>query len=285
MTTDYQFLDGNRHPRLAHRVDPAQGTTRARVLMVHGYAEHSARYDHVVELWCSRGLTVARFDQRGHGRSEGPRGHVAHFGDYVDDVRRMLAHLEQTEAFQGEGRPLLFGHSMGGLVAVLAAAELGNGISGLGMTSPYFGLKLEVPKVQVWLAHVAARIAPGLRQPSGLKGTDVTHDPKIAASYDSDPLGFHHATAGWFVEVLGAQARVAEIAPRLQIPLFCIAAGADPIVSVPATRRFFELAGSREKELDVREGLFHEVLNELDWKDHAERLCERMLRWASTQAT
>ena len=44
-------------------------------------------------------------------------------------------------------------------------------------------------------------------------------------------------------------------------------------------RRFFDLVGSVEKELEVREGLFHEVLNEPDWRDHSEKLATRMLRW------
>src|SRR5262245_6832481 len=98
----WQSLDRPGQPRLAFHVETPSGAPRGRVLMVHGYAEHSARYDHVVPLWLERGLAVARFDLRGHGRSEGTRGHVDRFEDYVMDVRDLLARLKDEASFRGE---------------------------------------------------------------------------------------------------------------------------------------------------------------------------------------
>jgi alpha-beta hydrolase superfamily lysophospholipase len=86
---------------------------------------------------------------------------------------------------------------------------------------------------------------------------------------------------GFFFAVQDAQNEVMERASQVRQPLFCIAAGEDRVVDVGATKQFFERAGSAEKELDVRAGLFHEVLNETDWRDTASRLAERMLRWSA----
>lgn len=266
-------------PRLSYWIDGPSGPPAGRVLLIHGYADHSARFDHVVEIWRALGLTVARLDLRGHGRSEGPRGHVDRFSDYVGDVTALLALLESSPEWKGGGPPVLFGHSMGGLIASHSALALGGRVSGLAMTSPFFAVAKPVPAVQVVLGKLVARLAPRLRQPSGLAGSDVSHDPKVVASYDSDPLGFHHVTVGWFTEISRAQADIMDRAGALTTRCFCIAAGDDRLVSVAATQRFFERLGSKDKELDVRPGLFHEVLNEPDYRDHAGRLGERMLGW------
>ncbi|HVU03093.1 MAG TPA: lysophospholipase [Polyangiaceae bacterium] len=273
------FVRGGQ-PRLAYRVETPQGAPVGRVLMVHGYAEHSARYDHVVPLWLERGLVVARFDLRGHGRSDGPQGHVDAFEDYVRDVRDLLRHLEGDPSFRHPRPPVLFGHSLGGLIASFAAAELGSGVAGLALTSPFFGIAKPPPKLQAALGRLVAKVAPGLRQPSGLSGQDMTHDQARVQAYDADPLGFHHVTVGWFVAVTAAQERASERASRIHVPFFCIAGGDDRVVSLPATRRFVDALGSPDRELDVRPGLFHEVLNEPDYRDHAGRLGDHMVSWS-----
>jgi alpha-beta hydrolase superfamily lysophospholipase len=266
-------------PRLSYRIDVPKGPALGRVLLIHGYADHSARFDRVVTVWQDAGLSVARFDLRGHGHSEGPRGHVARFSDYVRDVSDLLAHLQGSTDWEGERPPAIFGHSLGGLIASHAALALGPRVSGMALTSPFFAVAKPPPAIQRALAPIVMRVAPGLKQPSGLSGSDMTHDAEIVKGYDADPLRFSHVTVGWFGQVSLAQAEVMERARMLTTPCFCIAAGDDRVVSVAAIRRFFDLIGSAEKELDVRPGLFHEVLNEPDYRDHAGRLGEHMLRW------
>lgn len=266
-------------PKITWQLDAPSGRASGSVLLVHGFAEHSARYDRVVDLWVARGLAVGRLDLRGHGRSEGLRGHVDAFSDYVRDVTAVLDTLGREPEWQPGRKPVLFGHSMGGLIAAHAALALGDRVAGLALTSPFFGLAKPVPAVQRVLASVAGRLAPQLKQPSGLTGSDCTHDVEIARAYDTDPLGFKFVRAGWFLEITAAHRELFASAPRFRVPLFCIAAGEDRLVSTPAIQRFFSVAGSKEKELDVRPGLYHEVLNELDWQSHASRLADRMLRW------
>jgi alpha-beta hydrolase superfamily lysophospholipase len=266
-------------PRLSFRIDSPEGPKLGRVLLIHGYADHSARFDRIVDIWRQCGLTVARFDLRGHGHSDGLRGHVAQFSDYVRDVSDLLRKLESFPEWLGVRPPVLFGHSLGGLIASHSALALGPLVSGLALTSPFFGVAKPPLAIQRALAPIVARLAPTLRQPSGLKGRDMTHDENIVKAYDSDPLRFSHVTVGWFNEVSRAQADLMERARTLTAPCFCIAAGDDRAVSVAATRRFFDLLGSADKELDVRPGLFHEVLNEPEFRDHAGRLADRMLNW------
>ncbi|HEX3596712.1 MAG TPA: alpha/beta fold hydrolase, partial [Polyangiaceae bacterium] len=256
---------------------PAAG----KVLVIHGYADHAARFERVARFWNERGLAVGRFDLRGHGRSGGSRGHVMNVGEYVSDARAVLAALaEQPEWKNAPGRPVLFGHSMGGLVASELAFVSRREIAGMAATSPLFGMKRVISGLELMGGKLALRVLPKLRQSAGLVGTDMTHDPNAAKSYDADPYHFGHVTMGWVFAILESQSKTLERAEQFDTPLFCIAAGDDRVVSNAATERFFERAGSREKELDVSPGSFHELLNEPDWRHHASRLAERMLRWS-----
>jgi alpha-beta hydrolase superfamily lysophospholipase len=280
-----QFLERRGRYRLGFRVDPAKGAARGRVLLIHGYADHAARFDHVAQDWNERGLTVARFDLTGHGTSGGPRGHIAEFDDYLADVRDVLAALAKEPSWNGtDGAPkklVLFGHSMGALIALHTALLLGSDVAGVAATSPFLAPAKKVPAFQIALGRLVSRFAPGLRQPSGLRGEDMCHDAAVVARYDTDQLRFNHVTVGWFVAISRAQEELFARVPALRAPVYCIAAGDDRVVSLDATRRLFERIGSPSKELEVRDALFHEVLNEPDWREHSRKLAERMLPWAS----
>ena len=49
---------------------------KAILLIDHGIGEHSGRYAHVADYFTKRDLTVWACDYRGHGKSDGKRGHI-----------------------------------------------------------------------------------------------------------------------------------------------------------------------------------------------------------------
>ena len=279
------FLDRPGEPRLAWWLDAPRGPARGKVLLIHGYADHSARFDHVVRVWNEHGLVVGRFDLRGHGLSDGARGYVTKVSEYVSDAQAAVDALGREPTWTAApGKPVIFGHSLGGLVASKLAIAMGDRIAGLACTSPFFGLKNMPPRVLLAGARFARKVFPKWRQSSGLSGSDMTHDAELARQYDKDPLRFGHITAGFLLAVLEEQTEILARARDLSGPLYCIVAGEDRVVSNAATERFFQRVGSRDKELVVRPGLFHELLNEPDWRDHASRLAERMVRWSAGEA-
>ena len=278
---DVQYLERTRAPTIAYAVHEPAEKPRAAVLLTHGYAEHMGRYDAVLRGWTERGLLVVTYDLRGHGRSEGPRGHVDRFDEYVQDATDLLAALSRTERFRALSPPVLFGHSLGGLISSHVALTRPGGYRGLAMTSPFYGLAARVPRVRLIAGRAMSKIFPRLRQPSGLKGADLTHDVQLSESYDSDPYHFGHVTVRWFTEVASAQHRLAENASKLTLPMFCLAAGADRVVSTETARKVFASVGSRDKEIVVLSGLYHEVLNEIDRDQHIRTLADRILRWST----
>jgi alpha-beta hydrolase superfamily lysophospholipase len=255
-----------------------KGGAKAVLGLIHGYADHGARYAHVMGALAEHGVGTVAIDLRGHGRAEGPRGACTRFAEYLDDageLRRLVGAL-------AKGAPsFLFGHSFGGLVAWLSVLEEPSPWKGLVLSAPFFGLGLEVPRAKALAGRLASRVVPGLGLPSGLAGKDMTHDPAKAQAYDTDPLVFKNATARWFTEATAAQADAFARAPRFSMPLYVAFGTADKVASMGAAKRVFDAAGTDAKVWNPREGLFHEILNEPSWKDTVDDMAQWILARAS----
>lgn len=252
--TFFQSRDGT---QLHERVWPAEGKALAMVVIVHGYGEHIGRYDETARALAAAGFSVRGLDLRGHGQSGGARGFCRRFDEYLDDVEGTV-----TRA-RAEGLPtFLLGHSFGGLVGAHYALRFPETLAGLVLTSPYWKLAMDVPAAKVLAGKIASRLYPGLSLPSGLRGADVSRDPKIAAAYDADPLNNKNATARWFTEAAAAQDALWARAGELRLPLLLVVGAADKVASAPHSEALFARIGAADKTLRMLSGQYHEVLNE-----------------------
>ena len=91
------------------------GRPWASVMLVHGLGEQSGRYEHVGDQFADAGLETWAFDRRGNGGSGGRRGHVDDWTLLHDDIERELV---QVRAASGGRTVVLYGHSLGGLLAL-----------------------------------------------------------------------------------------------------------------------------------------------------------------------
>ena len=236
--------------------NPAGDKPRGAVVLQHGYGEHIGRYDHVGKALAARGFVTRGGDLRGHGQSAGARGHCNRFSEYLDDLAALIARAPERPLF-------LVAHSFGALVSTEYLIERGSdGISGIVLSSPYYGLKLKVSPIKVALAKLTSNLVPKLSMPNGLKGEDATRDAELAKTYDSDPLNSKVATARWFTEQLLAQADVAARASEVKLPVLMLQGGADRLADPEVSQQVFARLGSADKTLQVLEGQFHEVFNE-----------------------
>lgn len=256
---------------------------KAVLAMVHGYADHGARYAHVMGALAEHGIGSVVIDLRGHGKAEGTRGYCERFSDYHDDVRE-LRRLAEARAQRGVGGAegkgaslFLFGHSFGGLVVTSSVLENPSPWKGLVLSAPLFGLALEVPRIKIIAGKIASRLVPKLGLPSGLSGRDMTSDVAKQKEYDADPLAFKDARARWFTESSKTQGHVLANAKKLTMPLYLTIGTKDPIVSFPTAKKFFADAGSADKTFAPQEGLLHEVVNEPSWKDVVEPIAKWIL--------
>lgn len=248
---------------------------KAQVVLLHGYAEHAQRYAWTARRWNQVGISVTAVDLRGHGASKGARGRVRRFDDYHLDVDVLLASVDVR------AHPtFLFGHSMGGLLALHRLLAAGGdpsalGLRGVVLSSPYLGLSLPVPALKAMLGRGLSRVLPPLSLKSGLSGRDVAKDPNLAATYDRDPAVFSHVNVRWFTEANDAIAQVHAHAGRFRGPMLVLYGGDDRVASADATDRFVQQLPQVEAERI--EGLYHEILNEPE--PTRSQVADRFSRW------
>jgi alpha-beta hydrolase superfamily lysophospholipase len=224
---------------------------------MHGFAEHCGRYDAFSAHLAARGHAVCRFDARGHGQSGGRRGHVRDFDEYVSD----FAEFARSAAKRCPSVPLaVLGHSNGGLIALRAVQQGLVAPAALVLTSPLLRLrKKPVPDI---VARFLSWAAPALPLPNGIRRQDLTHDPELLAAHAADPLVHRIATPRWYWTMTRASERAFADASRLTLPLLVVCGELDPLVDPAGAVELHALAASRTKQLTLRRGEFHEVLNE-----------------------
>jgi alpha-beta hydrolase superfamily lysophospholipase len=237
----------------------ADGTPRrGSVLLVHGLGEHSGRYAHVAAALNEIGLDVTAYDQRGHGRSGGPRGGLPHSEALVDDLRQVFDALATEDPAWAP--PFLLGHSMGGAIAARAATAGLVTPRGLILTSP--ALAATLSPVQRAMALVARRLIPNRPVANGLPIDVLSHDPAIVAAYKADPAVHDRISARLFDAIIAAGAAARTDASRLRVPTLGLIAGRDRFVDAAGSRAFFAALPKGVGTLHVYDDLYHEVFNE-----------------------
>jgi len=229
-------------------------------LLVHGFGEYSERYKSLFERLNNEGISTFAFDLRGHGKSEGIRSYISKFEDYIADLTIIV---DLVKEISKEKKITLLGHSMGGLIASIYTSRFPDNLRSLVLSSPFFGLSMEVPSIKRILGHITSALMPSFSMPAGIKGKYCTHNEDIAKAYDSDPMINKYATARWFTEIIKTQKETEEIAKKIQIPVALLAAGDDKLVSIDAEKRFFEQISATDKYLKIFDGFYHEIFNEI----------------------
>jgi alpha-beta hydrolase superfamily lysophospholipase len=242
----------------AARIEGPRSPPRGLVVFVHGFASYGSPYRHVAASFAESGAEVTTFDLRGHGRSEGRRGHVRRFREYLDDLAAVI-----TDARTGHpDLPwALVGHSMGATIVLdhlLSAAPLPTCAIA---ATPYLDVSMRVPWYKALIAPVADLLLPAVTMPHGIPFSGCSSDPEVVARIESDPSVVRVASARWHRECQRAQARILERAHGLRVPTLVLVAGQDRVVSSEASLRFARAAGGA---VEVRSypDLYHEVFLE-----------------------
>ncbi|HEY3364365.1 MAG TPA: alpha/beta hydrolase [Symbiobacteriaceae bacterium] len=249
-------LSGQGGLNLFYRVWEAERPV-GNLVLSHGMNEHSGRYSHVARYFTDLGLTVWALDHRGHGRSEGTRCHVDRFGEYLADLR-LLVEMAGAEG----GKPLLLGHSMGGLIAFRYAVAYPETLAALVLTSPLFQAKVKVDPIKAAIAPLMARLLPRLQMPAGIAPESVSRDPEVVKAYAADPLVGTKATPRWYTECMHAAGECAGLASGLKLPALFLQAGGDLLVDPEATRQVYNRTGHDRKSFKLYADRYHEILND-----------------------
>ncbi len=234
---------------------------RAELLFVHGLAEHSGRYGHVMRYFAEEGFDCWALDYRCHGKSPGLRVHVDRFDEFLLDIAAAyrLVHAEQASL------PLfLVGHSQGGLLVLRHVLAQPDGIAGIIVSSPFLGLHPDAaPSAPLHMvANIISTFSPKLMFSKVAEPKFLSHDPQVAEAYVADPLVSDTVSARWFTQVMRAQADTLARAPDLALPALVMQSGDDHIADPAATRAWVAAAPAELVDYVEWDGLYHEMFNE-----------------------
>lgn len=233
----------------------AEGT----VVIVHGAGEYHRRYDWLIRRFNDIGFDVIMGDLPGQGTTPGPRGHIDSFREYTDTVAGWL-----DEAGKRKGPLLLFGHSMGGLIASTVIRKRSGRLPDmLLLSSPCFGL---VQRPSVWKKGAAAvlnRTAPKTMFPNGLEPGSGTREEGMRTRDEGDELLVKKVSARWYRELLKAMEEAHRTTNEMPpVPVYTAQGGEDRIVDRMAVKNWFDNLDVAEKHWREWPSLYHEVMNE-----------------------
>jgi alpha-beta hydrolase superfamily lysophospholipase len=239
---------------------PLRGAPRGMVLIVHGLGEHAGRYDALAKRLNQWGFAVRSYDQYGHGESDGVRGGLPTANRLLDDLTDLV---ESCYRRAGPGVPLLlFGHSMGGLLAASFVSRGRQPVDALVLSSPLLAMRLN--PVQKMMMRVMPKVAPNLTVNNGVDPEFLSHDRAVVDDYRIDPR-VHNRVSGRLARFLADEApAVVARAAHWQVPTLLLYAGQDKVVDPEGSRAFAAAAPRTMVASHCFEDHYHEIFNEAD---------------------
>lgn len=260
MTRSEGFFQGHENTRLYYQMwTPAQ--SKGHLVITHGQAEHSDCYVRLVEALAPLSWTIYAWDLRGHGRSDGQRGYVKNFADYVQDYAAFLNYLRRESKMKD---PVLLGHSMGGLIQTTALLENSTGpAKAQVLSSPMFGVAVEVPLAKDLAALVLSKVMPQLTMGNQIVFTDLTRDPEVIAEFEKDEMRHDRISSSAYLGAIAAIENVRSNTQKIRLPTLIQIPDNDPVVGSTTTQTFFQKWGSSDKTLKEYPDRKHEIYNDL----------------------
>ena len=234
-------------------------SSKGALVITHGLGEHSGRYQHLAKYFNTQGYSVFALDHRGHGQSEGKRGHVETFEDYGDDLHVLLTWV----ASQGfDGRIHLLGHSMGAVIATGYAIRYKN-VASVILSSPGFRGKNTLPKYKLKIIYLLEKIVPKISFGNGLDVSGICRSKDVVENYLADPLVHDRISVRWFVAFVNEVHFINQHLKQLVSPCLMLLSVADLLVDYRVSESYFEKFSSSMKTIRHYPDAYHEIFNEV----------------------
>lgn len=236
--------------------NPAEKNT---ILLLHGHGEHTGRYTKFIDYLENEGLSIAMYDARGHGRSEGPVVYLDSYEDFIKDVDAFLDFLKREKNING--KIFLFGHSNGGLISYHWASRNPERLKALFLSSPCWGLHLPpfLVKLNRWLNSWAPKFIYG----NPVYPPYLTHNLEEVERYKKDVLIRRKISVRLLDEMIKYSDQIDSAKPWVtSFPVYILMSGLDKVVDGEKTKKVYEKIEAPDKALHSFEGFYHEIFNE-----------------------
>lgn len=244
---------------------------RGVICLIHGLGEHSGRYQHFANFFIKNDFAVIACDLRGHGQSEGKRGHVSSFHLLLNQVDKLLE--EASKKFPSTPR-FVYGHSMGGNVVINHALTHNPRIKGVIVSAPWLRTVIPIPSSKILLAKIANFFWGGYTEKNGLDLAKLSRDPQVSKDYEADPLVHDKISASLFFQGTEYANESMGKAEKLDIPMLLMHGTKDGLTDYNAS---VEFAAKSPKYVTFKEwtDFYHELHNEPE----KEEVLQYVLDW------
>jgi len=233
---------------------------RALAVFVHGLGDHIGRTGTLVSRLTSRGIACALFDQQGHGRSDGRRGHVERFSDWVNDLAGFVQFSQMSAP---SDTPLfIIGQSLGALVGLNFILTHTAPIAGMVAISAAIFPTVKIPEWKKKLGRKLFRIWPTISMDDGIRIEDLTRSEAEREALRSDALFHRRLTLCAATEIERNLELVMAMPHRIHAPMLMLAGSSDRVCDPEGTRQFATRLSSTDKSCRVYPGMFHDLLHD-----------------------
>jgi acylglycerol lipase len=252
--------------------------TRAILLVVHGWAEHSGRYTNLVNYFAPKGYAICALDHRGHGESEGRRGYIERFSDYLDDLKTFF-NIVRSE--HGDTKFFLVGHSMGAIIATAYTVAVSHQQDLAGLIVSAVGIKpgSSLSSALIPLARILSLLLPRLGI-MVLDASAISQDKAVVDAYVNDPLVYRgKITCRFGAEMLTTLRKLPSDMTEINLPILIMHGTADRLCDSQGSEMLYHRVSSRDKTLKLYDGFYHEIFNE----PNHEQVMADMNEWLSAR--
>ena len=238
--------------------------TKAIVILVHGMGEHSSRYaDFVVPELLKNDISVMTYDQFGHGKTQGKRGHNPGFDAVLDCVKIVI---DKATTIFGDKPLFLYGHSMGGNVVINYILMRKYKLKGVIATSPFLKLAFQPPKWKLILGKLIQNLVPSVTMGNELDVNAISRDKTQVQKYISDPLIHDRISPNYSLSFIKSGQWAIDNAEKITLPVLILHGTGDRLTSYKGSEEF---ASHNKKNITLKlyQDGYHELHNDLCKKD------------------
>lgn len=247
---------------------------KAVVVLVHGFGEHCSRYTSYFNLFDKENFAFVGMDHIGHGQSEGKRGVIKSYEQLLDDVAQLV---NRAKELYPDTPVFLYGHSMGGNIALNFLLRRQCAFTGAIISSPWLKLSKEPNIISQILIRLFNCLLPNLTVNSGLDSNNISSDKQEVEQYKKDELN-HGRISFRLLNAVTKQGKWAmNNTHLLKTPTLLVHGNKDHVTSHLASKHASSLNSKMIKYVEF-EGIYHEIHND----DAREQLAHETSEWINS---
>jgi len=261
LKTSIITLQVNSGYQIFSQIWESENPSKGVIVLVHGLGEHSDRYcTHFANYFSNEGYSILTFDLPGHGKSSGKKGHIKEYGDFDELLSAGISYAKNKYP----SLPIfVYGHSLGGLIALEYSIQVNPNINGVIASAPVMDVYEPVRPAKLFLAKIMNTVFPSFSLDSGLNRNMLSRDKSVIEKYNSDPLVHGHTSARMGLYIIEKGKFVRNNANNVSVPTLIMVGSAEGVVSKKAIHVFCDQSDNCVEKIWT--GLYHELHNEPEY--------------------